>query len=367
MSRKPTQNNHIHNLVIDRQVIFYAIILLGVYWLFNLYKPILSSLVIGVLLAYLLHPLVVILTEKLHFRHRLAAGIVFISFLIFILFAIRFSTPIMITQVNVLAKDFDLISAELISLQPALDNLVDLDIPLAEIIPEIMSELEQFLVPAKLFRIILSATSNLIWVMIILMTCFYLLMDHSKFMNWLNRITPLSLRDPMIQIQKEIDLVWRTFLRGQFSLMLLIGVLSGLGGYAVGLKNALVIGVIAGILELIPSLGPTITTIIAAISAWTQGSQTLDISNTWFVIIVCSIFITIQFLENTIIVPRIMSKRMKIHPALVFIAIISTLTLFGVLAGLIVIPLIGSFLVIIKYMFHYWDIDSSKGTIPAAE
>lgn len=92
-----------------------------------------------------------------------------------------------------------------------------------------------------------------------------------------------------------------------------------------GLKNALVIGLIAGILELITSLGPTITTTIAGLSAWTQGSLTLGLSNFWFAIVVCSIFIIIQIIENTFLVPRVMSKRMNIHPALVFIAIVSTL------------------------------------------
>lgn len=165
-------------------------------------------------------------------------------------------------------------------------------------------------------------------------------------------------------IHKEIDLVWRTYLRGQLSMMVLIGFLSGLGGVAVGLKNALIIGVIAGILELIPSLGPTIATFIAGMSAWTQGSQTLDLSNFWFAILVCSTFIIIQVLDNTILIPRIMSKRMNLHPALIFIAIVSTLTLFGVLAGLIVIPVIGSFVVIIRYTFQHLYSNSDEKMPP---
>jgi predicted PurR-regulated permease PerM len=113
-------------------------------------------------------------------------------------------------------------------------------------------------------------------------------------------------------------------------------------------------------LELIPSLGPTVSTFIAGMSAWTQGSITLDISNFWFAIIVCSIFIIIQLLENIILIPRVMSTRMNIHPALVFIAIVSTLSLFGVLAGLIVIPVIGSLMVLVKYAYHHLDINSSE-------
>jgi predicted PurR-regulated permease PerM len=113
--------------------------------------------------------------------------------------------------------------------------------------------------------------------------------------------------------------------------------------------------VIAGVLELIPSLGLTIATFIAGISAWTQGSSTLNLSNLWFAILVISIFIIIQIFENSVLIPRIISKRMNIHPALIFIAIVCTLSLYGVLAGLIVIPLIGSLMVIIRFGFQYLD------------
>ena len=240
----------------------------------------------------------------------------------------------------------------MIALQPKLDGLTDIDLHLDEIIPELENEISQFLVPTRLFRMLLSATDNIVWIMVTFMTCFYLLLDHSKLTNWIYLITPEASRDDLKQILEEINMVWKTYLRGQFSMMLLIGILSGLGGVAVGLKNALIIGVIAGILELIPSLGPTIATFIAGMSAWTQGSLTLDITNFWFAIIVCAIFIFIQILENTILIPKVMSKRMNIHPAFVFIAIVSTLSLFGVLAGLIVIPVIGSIVVIINYSFE---------------
>lgn len=340
-------------LAIDRKVIFYLLILLGVYWIISLYRPVLSSLVLGILIAYLLHPLVIFLTTKLHLNHSLSVGIVFFSFLVLMIAVARYSTPVILRQINILTTDFDQISDELIGLQPVLDDLFNISIPLEDIIPELEEEITQFLDPSKLFRNILAATGNLIWVLITIMTCFYTLLDHSKLITWIYQITPPSLRDHLRKIHDDIAFVWRTYLRGQLSLMLLIGFVSGLCGVLVGLKSALIIGLIAGILELIPSIGPIITAFIAAISAWTQGSQHLDVSNFWFTVIVCGIFILIQFLENTVIVPRIMSRRMKLHPALIFIAVVSTLALFGVLAGLIVIPVIGSIVAIINYVFKH--------------
>ena len=339
---------------------FYLFIILGIYWITSLYQAVISSLVLGILLANLLHPIVALLTNKLHINSRLSAGIVFVSFITLIITGTRLAAPIVFKQINILANDFQAISEEMIDLQPALDEFLEINIPLAEIIPELENEINQLLDPARLFRMLRSATDNLVWILVTFMTCFYLLLDHSKLINWIYHITPQSMRENLSGILEEINLVWKTYLRGQFFMMVLIGVLSGLGGFAVGLKNALVIGLIAGILELIPSLGPTITTTIAGLSAWTQGSLTLDLSNFWFAIVVCSIFIIIQIIENTFLVPKVMNKRMNIHPALVFIAIVSTLSLFGILAGLIVIPVIGSLVVLVKYVYHRLDINSSE-------
>ncbi|MCJ7735584.1 MAG: AI-2E family transporter [Anaerolineales bacterium] len=351
----PAQFNFGPLLAFDKKTVFYILIVLGIFWITSLYRAVISSLVLGILLAYLLHPIVIFLSRKVHLKSRLSVGIVFIIFITIIITVTWLATPNLIKQIRLLTADFQIISNELIDLQPVLDEFIGINIPLAEIIPELENEINQFLVPARLFRILRAATDNIVWIMITFMTCFYLLLDHTKLTNWIYKITPQSMRNDLRYILEEINLVWKTYLRGQFSMMLLIGFLSGLVGVAVGLKNALIIGVLAGILELIPSMGPTIATFIAGMSAWTQGSLTLNISNFWFAILVSGIFIGIQILENTVFIPRVMSKRMKIHPALVFIAVVSTLSLFGVLAGLIVIPVIGSLMVIIKYTFQDLD------------
>ena len=115
----------------------------------------------------------------------------------------------------------------MIDLQPALDEFLDINIPLAEIIPELENEINQLLDPARLFRMLRSATDNLVWILVTFMTCFYLLLDHSKLINWIYQITHQSMRNNLSDILEEINLVWKTYLRGQFSMMVLIGVLSG--------------------------------------------------------------------------------------------------------------------------------------------
>ncbi len=350
------------HFTVSKRMVFYLIIGLGVAWIAYFYRSVLSSLILGGLLAYLLSPAVDFLSKKLRVPSRLSIWLVFISFLVLIVSVTRSTAPIVYRQVKVLTSDFQLISDELIGLQPILDKILDVELPLDEVIGELEGELNQLLIPNRLFQIIRSATDNFIWLLVTLMTCLYLLIDHAKLTAWIYQTTPESMQEYLKHIQGDVDLIWKTYFRGQFVLMVIIGVLSGIGGVAVGLRNALIIGVLAGFLELIPSLGPTIAMIIAGVTAWTQGSSYLQISNIWFAILVCAIFIFIQLVENTILVPRIMSKRMNLHPALVFIAIVSTLALFGVIASLIVIPVITSLGVIIKYVFQQPNAFSGEGS-----
>jgi predicted PurR-regulated permease PerM len=349
MSEAPETNKR---FILSKRMALYLLIGLVLIWIAILYRSVLSSLIVGALLAYLLTPLAKFLAKKLPISYKISSWVTFITFLILLITLTRYSAPIVVRQIDTLTNDFQLISKELINLQPFLDNILNIDVPMDEIISELEGEINQILVPNRLFLIIRSATANSVWIMITLITCFYLLLDHEKFISWIYLIAPNSVKETIKGMLLEIDQVWKSYLRGQLLMMLIIGIASGLGGIVVGLRNALIIGILAGFLEMIPSFGPTVSTLIAGMTAWTQGSANLDISNFWFAILVCVLFIAIQAVENIILIPRIMGRRMGLHPALVFIAIISTLALFGVIAGLIVIPVISSLGVIINHSFR---------------
>ena len=98
MEKQPQSRSELNNpgnfLAIDKRVIFYLLIGLGIYWLASLYRAAISSLVLGLLLAYLLHPIAKFLKEKIHLGYRFSVGIVFISFITLIITATRFGTPV---------------------------------------------------------------------------------------------------------------------------------------------------------------------------------------------------------------------------------------------------------------------------------
>lgn len=131
--------------------------------------------------------------------------------------------------------------------------------------------------------------------------------------------------------------------------MAILGILSGLGAAIIGLPGALILGFLAGALSFIPSLGPATATAIAAIVAWTQGSSYLQVSSISITILVVLIFQVIQLIEGLWLTPRVMGQRMKLHPGIILIAVISTLFTLGALMALVVVPLLGSVSLIVQY------------------
>ena len=106
----------------------------------------------------------------------------------------------------------------------------------------------------------------------------------------------------------------------------------------------------AGILTIIPDLGPLIAAIVAIAVALLEGSLYLPLSNFWFAILVLVIYMVLINLKNIWLRPRLMGRSVHLHEGLVFIAIIVAVLLQGILSAIVIIPVIASALVIGRYL-----------------
>jgi predicted PurR-regulated permease PerM len=129
--------------------------------------------------------------------------------------------------------------------------------------------------------------------------------------------------------------VWAGFLRGQLLLALIIGVATTMVLEILGVPNALLLGVLAGILEVVPTIGPIIAMIPAVLLAFFQGSTHFTLDNTLFACIVVGAYIVIQQLENHIVVPNVLGRSVDLPASVI---------LFGALAGASLAGVLGIFL-----------------------
>jgi predicted PurR-regulated permease PerM len=232
-------------------------------------------------------------------------------------------------------------------------TILNTEIHLDGLMPEAdISELVSSFIRADIIvELLQTSTTNLGWILVVLVATYYLLQDWAKLRDWLFSWAPEPFESDFRRLYAEIKLVWNRYFRGQLRLSIIVGLLTGAGSLILGLPGALLFGVFSAIFDVLLSVGPAIIMAIATVVALLAGSNTLEISNTLFAVLILAFYLAVQGIENIWLRPRIMSSSVRIHPAIIFIAIVGSLSLAGVLTALIIVPVLGSIAVVSRYTY----------------
>lgn len=136
--------------------------------------------------------------------------------------------------------------------------------------------------------------------------------------------------------------IWSAYLRGQIILGLIIGIIVGFSLAALGVQNALALGLLSGLLEFIPVLGPFVGTGAAVVVAFFQPGNYLGLSAVQFALLVLALMFVIQQLENNILVPRIVGNALDLHPLLVILGVLMGSSIAGILGAILAAPILAS-------------------------
>lgn len=171
---------------------------------------------------------------------------------------------------------------------------------------------------------------------------FFLVKDGWQLGAWIKGLILPQYRPEMEDVGRRLDIVWKSFFRGQLLLSLVIGVIVFVATSLLGLPGALVLGILAGILEVIPNLGPALALIPAVLVALVEGSNFLPVSNLVFALIVVAVYVLIQQVENNFLVPRIMGQSLKLHPLFVLVGVVVGASFAGILGAFLAAPVLAS-------------------------
>lgn len=194
--------------------------------------------------------------------------------------------------------------------------------------------------------------STLLGLFLMLVLSFYLVKDSRIIINYLGNLIPPPHRAEAIVLVNKINQVWRDFFRGQLLLVIVVGFVTWLGLFILGVPNALLLGVVAGLLELVPNLGPILAAIPSILVAYFQGSLHLTLSPMWFALLVLLLYMVIQQIENTVLVPRIIGGSVHLHPVVILIGILAGAAIAGILGIFLAAPVVASVRVIGSYAYE---------------
>jgi len=317
-------------------------------------RVVFAPLIIGALIAYVLNPVVDWLGRRTHLSRRAMVSIVFLLGLTLLVAVPAILVPILINEIQTLIRDLDQTLAQAESFLSATLIISGQPIRVDQFLPDLTSLITDSVsgITLDALHLIESTTKNLLWLLVTLAAIYSLLRDWDQLREWLIRLAPKDYRDDARRIYEEIKLVWRGYLRGNLALMTVTGILFTIAWLAIGMPGALILGLIAGLLTIIPDLGPAIAALLAVIVAFVEGPIYMPVSNFWFGIIALAVYLILINIKNIFIRPRIFGRSVHMHDGIVFIAIVAAVVIQGVLGALIVIPVLASGAVISRYIWR---------------
>jgi predicted PurR-regulated permease PerM len=192
-------------------------------------------------------------------------------------------------------------------------------------------------------RTLSSTISFVIGLVVIPFWLFYILKDESQVKTGVLHALPQRLRGDVQCMARLIDDVLSAYIRGQLLLCLFVGGLATLSLFIIGVPFALVLGLIAGLLEALPYIGPILGAIPALVVALLSDPGTAI----WTAIA----FFSIQQIENLILVPRIAGESVKLHPAVVMVVLVVGNELAGFWGMLVAVPTTAVIRDVFKYLY----------------
>lgn len=178
---------------------------------------------------------------------------------------------------------------------------------------------------------------------------FYLLNDWDRMVNKIDRWLPRDHVDTVRRLAREIDDVLSGFVRGQFTILVFLGVFYAIGLTLIGLNFGLLIGVVAGLISFVPYLGPIVGYIIGGIVAGVQfGADWPPIAG------VLGVFVAGQVIEGNVLSPLIVGERVGLHPVWLIFALFVFGYLFGFVGMLLAVPIAAAIGVIVRFALQQY-------------
>ncbi len=315
--------------LLKNQVIF-ALFLLALIWFIVQTREIIVSIFLAYIIMAAVLPMVEYLKSK-KFPKLASVLIPYFGIIIAIFLLILPLVPFVVTQIQSLITNFP----------KFIDRSADtfgFAINQRQIEGYINNELEAL--GKSAVNVTTKVFGGLFSIITIFVVSLYLLMYEDSFKKFVASLFHKDARDKARETLDQINFKLGAWLRGQVQLCAFIGVLSWIGLTILGLPYALPLALLAGLFEVVPTVGPIVSSIPAIIIALTISPAKA--------LAIIALYVLIQAIENQILVPKVMQKAVGLNPVIVILGIMIGTNLMGIAGALLAIPFISFVVVLFK-------------------
>lgn len=358
-----------------------GVLVLAIIWLLYISSSAISTIIFAILLTFVVHPLTRFIQRKLKMRYGAATALTYLIVLLVIILLPFLLIPSIVEAFGFLGQmDFTetlaslsdwlaqqaaavasipVIGASLSTMLADLSNMLSgtsaqaadaITIDYTQLGGRI-AQTVNFLV--SIFGPLISLATSVVFALLISL---HINLSVDMINKGVKSLIPDAYEEEIMDLLYRLIGIWRSFLRGQLALMVVVGVMVWIGNAILGTPQALFLGFLAGLLEVIPNLGPVLATIPAIILALLFGSQTsflgLNQLDPWvFALIVIGFYILVQVTENQLLVPYILGDAVDLPPMVVLSGVLIGGSAFGILGVFLATPMISSGREIFNYLY----------------
>jgi predicted PurR-regulated permease PerM len=322
------------------RLILVTIALLVLWWLFDQARGALGPFLIALVLAYLMSPLVDLLSVRL--PRAVSILLVYLLFILLVWAFIAWVNPIVGHQVSDLAGNIPDYRTTAEGWFQQVINFYN-SLPISD---EVRQSIQDALSSAAgaigsavqaaivgTIRAISSALGFIVGLLIIPFWLFYVLKDKDRGFNAFNNMLPRSWRSDVWRLIRIINGILSSYIRGQLLLGLVVGAAVTIAMLVVGAPYPIILGIISGLTEIIPVIGPVVGAVPGVLLALFHPEG-------WVMVLkVLIVYVGVQQLENNLLVPKIQGDSVKLHPAIIMVSLVVGSQVAGFIGLVAAVPL----------------------------
>ena len=320
---------HISTSAIIKVVV--AILLLSVLYII---RDIILILIVCMVLASAMDPLVDWLFRRARFPRGLSVVLVYLVFIGMFAMIFYFLIPPIIAEFSLLAGRFESVKDDLSARSSGAAQVLD-QLGVTQSLSALGQSFSKF--SSGVFQAAGGVFSGVVELVEVMAITFYLISSENGMKNFIKSLVPFKHQPYAVGLMDKVQKKISYWLLGQLILSTFIFALTYIGLSALGVKYALALALLAGLLEIVPYLGPILSAIPAIFVAFVQ-SPTLAL----FVLI---LYIVIQQTENYILVPKIMGRTVGANPVVILIAVLVGFKIAGIIGMLLAVPVVSALMV----------------------
>ena len=325
-----------------------ALFLLFIWRAGDIVEPFLWAMI----LSYILLPLVGAMQRRSGVPRTAAALVVFLALLAVIFGGGRFLIPRLIDNSKDLQANWPtLIANAQVTIADTLTSLGLGDLAATVIAPN-LQDLDRQIV-AMLQRnalpVVVGAGHFLLQFLIFLIATFLTLRDAPRFLDFIQRNLPREHRSELLHVLRDTNVMLGRYIRGQLILVLLMSTITTIALTILGVPYSVLLGVMTGVLETIPFVGPITAGAIACLVALGHPNP-FGWSQIAYVAVVAVMYTILRHAEDYLVIPAVIGRAVRLHPAIVIFSLLSGGAVFGLLGIVLAVPVAATMRLVLIYV-----------------